>query len=471
MRRIASLVAALVLLLSFVPAAGAGSAPAQRAGLAQGSPGGNASVIVQTHGDPGTAMQAAAALGARIVARWSIIDGFAAQMPEATAAALASRPDVKRIAADSRLQTTGRTSGGTGGVDSSSLVSSYQAAVGATGAWSTGLTGNGIGVAVVDSGIQHSQGSGLQDLGTRVVLDVSFNSAATNQSDKYGHGTHVAGIIGGNGQTGGGKYIGIAPKSNIFNVKFSSDDGSGTESDLISALDWVYQNRSKGIRIVNLSVTSGVAESYTTSALDAAVEKLWTSGVVVVVSAGNLGAVADAVQYPPANDPYVITVGALDDQGTAALTDDTVAAWSSRGQTQDGFAKPEVLAPGAHIVSLRACDACTLMRAGPDNAVDVGYFRMGGTSMAAPMVSGTVALLLEKNPQLTPNQVKWLLMNTGRTYSGMTGAGPKAVDATAAVKFTGTLGTANGGLTPSGGTAGTQGGTTSNIYWLVSLDY
>ncbi|HWI64943.1 MAG TPA: S8 family peptidase [Symbiobacteriaceae bacterium] len=440
---------------------------------AQSSPGAMVSVIVQTAGDAGAAASAAQALGARVTHRWSIIDGFAATMPAGSARELALRPDVLHVTEDSRLMATGRTStgGSTGGgaVDTSALVSSYPYATRAVDAWNSGLTGNGIGVAIVDSGVQHSSSAAAQDLGSRVVQDISFNSAALYQADRYGHGTHVAGIAAGNGTASGGKYIGMAPKANIFNVKFSADDGSGTESDLISALDWVYQNQGRGIRVVNLSITSSLAQSYKVSPVAAAVERLWTSGMVVVVAAGNRGASSDAVQYPPANDPYVITVGAIDDQGTTALTDDVLASWSSRGVTQDGFAKPEIVAPGAHIVSLKACDSCGL-NASTANNVDSGYFRMGGTSMAAPMVSGAVALMLEKNPGLTPNQVKWILMNTGQTYTGMPKGGPKALDANAAANYSGTPSSANSGLTPSGG--GSSGtGTGSNVHWMVSIDY
>lgn len=488
MRRRLAILCTMLAMLWLVTSAGhgrpggAGQAPvpasvqAALAQAAQSDPGGSLSVIVQTIGDAEPAAMAAAAAGARVTDRWRIIDGFAAEMAAGAAVRLAGRTDVKWIALDSKLQATARAGGGagtgtgTGAVDSSKLAGAYPFAARAVDAWKAGLTGNGIGIAIVDSGIEHSNGVGAADLGARVVADVTFNSAALYQADRYGHGTHVAGIAAGNGQYSSGKYIGIAPKANLFNVKFSADNGSGIESDLISALDWVYVNRDRGIRIVNLSVNSSTPESYTTSAVDAAVEKLWNSGIVVVVAAGNRGASADAVQYPPANDPLVITVGALDDRATTALTDDVMTAWSSRGRTQDGFTKPEIVAPGARMVSLKACDACTLMQAAPANAVDSAYFRMGGTSMAAPVVSGTVALMLEQNPGLTPNQVKWILMNTGRSYSGMAKGGPKAVDALAASTYAGTPGTANAGIAPSGGSAA-GGNTGSNVHWLVSLDY
>jgi len=170
------------------------------------------------------------------------------------------------------------------------------------------------------------------------------------------------------------------------------------------------------IRVLNLSLESTVSESYKTDPLDAAVESAWMKGIVVVAAAGNRGTSADAVSYAPGNDPYVISVGAVDDQGTKWNSDDRLATWSSRGTTQDGVAKPDVYAPGSGIVSnLAPGSAFTAMC--PTCIVDGQYIRAGGTSMAAPMVSGTVALLLQLNPSLTPDQVKGLLETTGRALS------------------------------------------------------
>ena len=163
--------------------------------------------------------------------------------------------------------------------------------------------------------------------------------------------------------------------------------------------------------------------------------------IVVVAASGNDGSVSDAVSYSPGNDPYVITAGALDDRGTTSLTDDIVPAWSSRGVTQDGFAKPDLLAPGTKLVAALApsstfaslCRSCTVGRS---------YFRLSGTSMATAVVSGTAALILQNRPALTPNQVKGTLVSTARRLTG----GGLAIDANAALDG---QGTANGGLTPN----------------------
>jgi serine protease AprX len=182
------------------------------------------------------------------------------------------------------------------------------------------------------------------------------------------------------------------------------------------------------IRVANLSLKSSVAESYKTDPLDAAVEAAWFNGVVVVAAAGNLGAASDAVNYAPANDPYVITVGGVDDQGTKGIDDDQLAPWSSRGRTQDGFEKPDVVAPGTRLTSTMApgakyrelCPACV---------VDGDYFRVGGTSMAAGVVSGVVAQLLQAHPGLTPNQVKAIVYKRSRPVKSQTTSSSTLVDA------------------------------------------
>ena len=169
--------------------------------------------------------------------------------------------------------------------------------------------------------------------------------------------------------------------------------------------------------MVNLSLSSTVAESYKTDPLDAAVEAAWFSGIVVVAAAGNEGVAPDAVSYAPGNDPYVISVGALDDRGSTYLYDDQLASWSSRGVTQDGVQKPEVLAPGNRLVAPlapnsdfeRMCRKCMISHS---------YFRVSGTSMASGVVSGVAALVIEKNPGMTPNQVKGAIMGTLRNVPG-----------------------------------------------------
>jgi serine protease AprX len=192
-------------------------------------------------------------------------------------------------------------------------------------------------------------------------------------------------------------------------------------------------------------LNSTVAESYQTSPIDAAVEILWNAGIVVVVSAGNSG---PGILFPPANDPFVITVGATDDMGTPNINDDVMASFSTYGTTEDGFAKPDLVAPGRNILSLLASTDATIYNDHPANRVDAYMFRMSGTSMAAPMVSGAVALLLQNEPTLNPDQVKYRLLATANKdwngYSATT-AGEGYLDAYAAVE-TNTTAAANTGI-------------------------
>ena len=314
-------------------------------------------------------------------------------------------------------------------------------AVQANRAWSR-ATGRGVGVAVIDTGIAGDlvdfQTPGWN--GSRVIASAVTNPCAKDANDHYGHGTHVAGLIAGNSllypadQQLFGKYMGVAPRANLVSVKVSDDDGNTTVLDVIYGIQFAVDNKTAyNIRVINLSLSSAAAESYTTDALDAAVEQAWNSGITVVAAAGNEALTNDGVTYSPANDPWVITVGALDDKGTMTRLDDALAPWSSRGLTQDGVRKPEVLAPGVGLVSTLApnsdfahlCPACI---------IDGRYFRAGGTSMATGVVSGAAALLLEAHPNWTPAQVKGALQATVVDVPGAGGV----IDANAALDSTAT---------------------------------
>jgi serine protease AprX len=322
------------------------------------------------------------------------------------------------------------------------LLNVYDRVVGADKLWKEPpyLDGANVTVAVVDSGI--SPHSDLQVSGggsSRVIASTSLVANSTPE-DGYGHGTHVAGIITGNGNTSAGKRVGIAPNVNLVNVKVSSDNGVSLGSDLVAGLQWVCDNHTAyNIKVVNISMNSSVPESYQTSPIDAAVEVLWFNGIVVVVSAGNSGL---GSLNPPANDPFVITVGATDDMGTVSTIDDgvtTFSSYSSNGLTEDGFAKPDLVAPGRNIISLLASTNADLYIRHPNSRVDDFYFRMSGTSMSTPVVSGAVALLLQADPGLTPDQVKYRLMATANnTWPGYNAvnAGAGTLDIYAAVHST-----------------------------------
>ena len=340
-------------------------------------------------------------------------------------------------------------------IDTTNLASTYVQAIGADQLWNVSpyLQGQDITVAVVDSGIARHPDLDDTTNNSRILRKVFFSQSTEYiPDDYYGHGTHVAGTIAGNGAESNGTFVGVAPRANLVDIQVMDDQGMGTMSSVVNGLQWVLENKDVyNIRVVNLSLNSSVAESYHVSPLDAAVEILWFNQIVVVVSAGNNGAGDDnGVLYPPANDPFVITVGAADDRGTPDVQDDVLAPFSAFGTTEAGFSKPEIVAPGTNIISLLASDDSNLALEHPDHRVDPPYdslyFRMSGTSMASAVAAGAVALLLQDEPELTPDQVKYRLMATARPFNYGNGAG--YLDIAAAVWGT-TTQSANTGIPAS----------------------
>ncbi len=277
------------------------------------------------------------------------------------------------------------------------------------------LTGEGITVAILDSGIAKSP-----DFGKRVLTQVGFNRDNHDKvSDRYGHGTHVAGIVAGDGKKSKGVYVGVAPDANLINVKIGGDDGRGYESDMLAAMQWVLANRTKyNIRVVNMSINSDNIGSYHDSFTDGMAELMWMSGIVVVASAGNT---TNTIQSAPANDPLIITVGATSElPGVTNDTDrgnDIIAAYSASGLTADLVNKPELVAPGSNIISILASTS-KWKKEYPDRVVAKNqYFQASGTSMSAPMVAGAAALMLQANGALTPGNVKCLLIQSASPWA------------------------------------------------------
>jgi serine protease AprX len=310
------------------------------------------------------------------------------------------------------------------------------------------VQGQGVTVAVLDSGIYPSP-----DL-PNLAFGVDTATGTTTLGDPGGHGTHVAGIVAGTGANMGGKYIGLAPSVRLLEVKVTNDTGAATYSSIIKGLQWVVANRkTQNIRVVNLSVGAKQTTTYKNDPLVAAVEMAWFSGVVVVTSAGNEGWDAGTITVP-GNDPYVITVGANNDRDTIALFDDQIPYWSSRGPTAyDGLQKPDVVASGNRIVSIRSPGSYLERVLGLTRVVDSNYLRLSGTSMAAPAVAGVAALVLAANPTLTPNQVKYIIKATARKlpFAGLNTQGAGQIDALAAVQMAraGLTDQANKGVRPS----------------------
>jgi serine protease AprX len=415
------LAAAVPLTASWSVAQAAPTARARLASLATKSP--NRKVVAIVQFKSGLSERRTRAIvrshHGRVTSRLPAIDGFAIKLPARDARALGHSRRVLNLTLNTRVHATG--------VDAGSLATTYPKTVGADRLWAAGITGRGVGVAVIDSGIngdmpdfENADGS------SRVTANVISNPGATRPGDEVGHGTHVAGIIAGNSfnrelaDPARGAYVGIAPEADLVTIKTADDAGNSTVLDVITALQFVVEHRDElNIRVVNLSVSSDTPASYVDDPLDAAVEFAWHSGIVVVAAAGNRGGAADAVHYAPGNDPYAISVGATDEVDTLDPADDTTAAFSSRGDTQDGYAKPEVLAPGARIVAPLAIGSAfqTLC---PQCVIGGAYLRMGGTSMSAPVVTGAVALLLQARPDLNPDEVKALLTeNSSATHGGL----------------------------------------------------
>ena len=324
----------------------------------------------------------------------------------------------------------------------------WQGTSGLLGLFATaGYNGSGINVAVLDSGIApHSA------IGDRVIARVNLVSSEPGVvGDPFGHGTHVAGMIGGNGSAA--KYVtsaytgGGAPAIRFVDVRVLGRNGAGYTSEVIAGIDWVIANRSRyNIRVLNVSLGHPVVESAQTDPLCRAVERAVAAGIVVVVSAGNYGQTVTGAPIlggitSPGNSPSVITVGAVDTKGTVDRSDDGIAPYSSRGPTRFDFAvKPDVVAPGARIVSLEAAGSYIAKTYPQWHVAGSGknsYGRLSGTSMSTAVVSGGVALLLDAYPGLSPAQVKLLLQSGARFMpeAGLIGGGTGEVDFNASVKL------------------------------------
>jgi len=415
-------------------AAGGSSAPLDPriATLAAHHPGSVVQAIVQFNA-PVTQAKAqsdAAHVHGRLIGNLPIIHGLALQLTAAQARSLAANPDVHAVSLNTTvtpqslpyghlpLQMAGL------GVSGAQLQTTYDQTLGVLPLWKFGVTGTGVGVAVVDTGVDGSlpDFASKDHSSSRVVASAVANADATTATDSYGHGTDVAGIIAGNGDNRGsgdplhGQYIGVAPNANLISIKVSDETGKATVLDVIYGLQFAVAHQSQfNIRVINLSLDSTTPQSYKTDPLDAAAESAWMHGIVVVAAAGNRGTASDAVQYSPANDPYVITVGGVDENGSANASGDTIASWSSQGTTQDGLQKPDVYAPGAHIVSVLAPNSNFASGCATCVVGNGQYIQTSGTSMAAPMISGLAADLLQIHPNWTPDQVKGDLTSSAVT--------------------------------------------------------
>lgn len=358
-------------------------------------------------------------LGGRSIRSLPIINGVAVDLPNAAISMLAANTLVNRMSLDRAIAGAVDQTGATVGAP---LVRQE-----------LGVDGSGIGVAVIDSGITawHDDLADAALSGQRVARFVDFVNGRMPPYDDYGHGTHVSGIIAGDGYDSSGGRTGIAPGAQVIALKVLDGSGAGNISNVIAAIDYAVQHKDEfNIRIINLSVAAGVYESYNDDPLTLAAKQAVSAGIVVVAAAGNNGrSQAGTTQYAgvtaPGNAPWVLTVGASSHMGTADRSDDTMAAFSSRGPGQiDYGAKPDLVAPGVGIESLSDPDSSmysnesAYLLSGTVATPPLPYLSLTGTSMATPVVSGTVALMLQANPSLTPNEVKAILQYTSQNYPG-----------------------------------------------------
>ena len=353
---------------------------------------------------PAAATAAVRAVGGRILRQLPIVDGVAASVPTNRLGVLSRSRWITAVTPDAAVQLS------TASYDGTALASTYPETAGASGAWAAGTAGAGVTVAVLDTGV-----SPVPDLAGRVVAGPDFSGEHDSTHDSYGHGTVMAGIVAGDGTTSrdlpGGAYVGMAPKAKVLSVKVAGRNGATDVSTVLAALQWITSAApAYGIRVVNLSWGTSSQQSAVVDPLDYAVERVWRSGVVVVVSAGNTGPVSGTIAKP-GDDPLVITAGAYDDGHDTNLDNDAVTAWSSRGPTVDGVNKPDLVAPGRTLVS--TVDPHSLIaKQHPEALVGRGYIMGSGTSQAAAVTSGAVALLLSARPSLSPDQVKAALRST-----------------------------------------------------------
>ena len=375
--------------------------------------------IVQTHGGQ-SASRAVRDVGGRITHELPIIQGVSAMLTPAQVARL-RRTGTVELYADAAVVTQDLSYGRSSGVSLSTVISpgttTYQSQIpdqaarveiGADRLMAQGLDGSGITVAVLDTGLSRSwvpYAAGI----------VTYSADGSQFDDLSGHGSHVTSVIMAPVRTPDNQPMGIAPNVRLVSVKAFDGNGASSYATVLNGLNWIYANRTTyNIRVLNLSFAANPQSYYWDDPIDQAVMKLWQAGVVVVASAGNWGPTAQTIGVP-GNVPYIITVGAMTDNYTPANPlNYKLTSFSSTGPTFEGFVKPDIVAPGGHILGYMNPATALLTHLHPGFQVGQYLFIMSGTSQAAAVVSGSVALMLEANPTLTPDQVKCRLITSAR---------------------------------------------------------
>lgn len=347
-----------------------------------------------------------------------LVGGLSARVPASRLRLLAGRPGVRAVTADRVGAVQGHR------YDDSVSASSYAWSSGAASSWGTSR-GEGVSVAVLDTGV-----TPVADLEGRVVSGPDLSGENAPARDSFGHGTVMAGLVAGAGAAGASApRTGMAPAARVVSVKVAGADGASDVSTVLAAMHWVAAFRKTyGIRVLNLSWGVPSTQDPSVDPLDYAVQRLWSLGITVVVSAGNEGA---GKVLKPGDDPLVVTVGAYDDKGDRNVHNDAVPAWSSSGPTAQGIGKPDLVAPGRTLVATRS-PGSTVETENPKALVAGGYIKGSGSSQAAAVTSGAAALLLSARPDLTPDQVKAALVRSAvplkHVAQSVQGAGRLAVD-------------------------------------------
>ncbi len=384
--------------------ASAGAEAGTRAALGHLDPGlrttGSAQqrVLVTARGGVRGAADAVRALGGRVGAALPLVDGVAATVSAARLPSLAATPGVVAVTKERSVRFAAS------GSDTVKGASDYASPAALGAAWSTGNRGKGVGIAVIDTGV-----SPVAGFAGRLVHGPDLSGEGSTV-DTHGHGTVMAGVAAG-AAAGSGAQTGVAPEATVVAVKVAGRNGAVDVSTMLQAMHWVSAYADQyGIRVLNLSWGTDSTQDPAVDPLNHAVQRLWRQGIVVVVAAGNSGPHAGTITKP-ADDPLVLTVGAYDDKGDANDRNDTVPAWSSRGPTAAGSAKPDVVAPGRTVVALRS-PGSEVEAANPRALVGSSHIKGSGTSQAAAVVSGLSALVLAEHPTWTPDQVKRVLTST-----------------------------------------------------------
>ena len=402
-------------------------------------------VITDSPMDPAQATQVLST-GGTLQRSFGKVNGFSANINAGGLKRLASLPGLVSVSLDSAVHSLNDLNYVT--VEADVAARSFAGA--------GGLDGSGVTIAVVDSGIALHP-----DLGSRLVKEVEIVGHEKGFADPYGHGTHVAGIIAGDGSASAGdgsfrRLNGIAPAARLVSVRVLDENGNGRVSDVLAGIDWVLTHKDAyGIRILNLSLGHPVEDPATIDPLCRAVEAAWKAGLLVVVASGNGGASGYGSIHSPGNDPAVLTVGASNNYLTASRFDDILTSYTSRGPTAEQVVKPDLVAPGNRTLSLRSVGS-TLDRTFPSLRVksetfnadparigeDSLYFQLSGSSMAAGVVSGMAALMLQADPSLTPDTLKARLMRSAekRTNYDIFSEGAGFADVAAALSETGMTG-------------------------------